>query len=253
MSQTSAPPALRGHVDGICVGERFVEVRGWVCALDRSSAEPPLTLALNGRRFTGYGLTMRRDLAEAGIAGGIAFFDAVLPIDDATPDQAHELAIADAVGRTCTLPVAPARVALFTPLGAIDAAGARLISGWVFDPYHAGGGAHPSLYFDGDFVCRLHPGIDRQDLSYDLGDGLKSFGYEILGEILVPHLARLHRRDPDRVGTLVLASSGIALAAAPVRLQDGAPVMAQSAPCRPPTRLSVSDHLTALLIGVGRG
>jgi hypothetical protein len=247
MSQANPPPALRGHVDGVFVAERFVEVRGWVCALDRTPAEPPLTLALNGRQFAGYGLTMRRDLAEAGIAGGIAFFDAVLPIDDATPDQAHQLTITDAVGRGCTLPAAPARVATFTPLGAIDAAGARLISGWVFDPYHEGGGAHPCLYFDGDFVCRLNPAIDRQDLSYDLGDGLKSFGYEILGEILVPPLIRLHRRDPARVGTLVLASSGMALASAPLSLHDGAPVMAPSAPCRPPIRLPVSDHLAALL------
>jgi hypothetical protein len=242
------PPALRGHFDGVFVAEHFVEVRGWVCCLDRTPAEPPLTLTLHGKRFAGYGLNMRRDLAEAGIAGGRAFFDAVLPIDDATPDDDFALGITDALGNSCTLQPAPARIARFVPLGAIDAADARLISGWVFDPFHADGGAHPALFFDGDFVCPLHPTIDRNDLSYDLGDGMKSFGYEVQGEVLVPHLARLQRRDTSRAGTLVLASSGIALASAPVRLENGAPVMGPAAPCRPPAPIPVSDVLASLLL-----
>jgi hypothetical protein len=244
---TPPPPTLRGHFDGVFVAERFVQVRGWVCCLDRTPAEPPLTLTLNGRQFAGFGLNARRDLAAAGIAGGMAFFDAVLPIEDATVEHSYALGITDSLGNVCTLQAVPARVVPFAPVGAIDEAGERLISGWVFDPHHAGGAAHPCLVFDGEFVCRIHPTINRHDLSYDLGGGHKPFGYELLAEVLVPHLARLQRRDPSRVGTLCLASSCLALSCAPVRLENGAPAVGPATPCRPPIRLPASDRLAELL------
>jgi hypothetical protein len=242
---------LRGHYDGVFVAERFVQVRGWICTLDRRAAEPPLTLTLHGRRFPGYGLNRRRDLAEAGIGEGFAFFDAVLPIEDAAMEASYALGITDALGDSCTLQPAASRVRRFAPLGAIDEAGARGISGWVFDPHHGGGAAHPSLFFDGEFVCRVHPTIDRHDLSYDLGDGMKSFGYEVSGEVLVPHLTRFCRREPRRSGGLILASSGVSLAAVTVGLEGGSPVMVSRADVRESARVWVSDRLALLLAESG--
>jgi hypothetical protein len=245
----SPPGPLRGHLDAVLVSDNFIQVCGWVCTLDKRQAETPLRFTVKGKSFGGFGLNMRQDLAEAGIADGNAFFDVVLPIDDGELGVAYDVQVTDAVGAACSIYYPAHSVARFMPSGAIDEVGARVITGWVFDPQPSPGAGAAAFYLGDEFMCHVRPSIDRSDLCYDLGLGQKAYGYEIPGETLSRTLDRLEPRYGRGDHTLILASSGYALASVALRRDEtGAISLLNAAKPRAPTApVLASDFLDCLM------
>ncbi len=236
----SAPGRLRGHVDMVAIGKGFVHVQGWVCGLDGAQVTQPVTIGLCGQTFAGYGLSHRPDLESAGIAGGLAALNAVVPITSCPLEIGHEVVLTDANGSSCSLYCPAARVSFFVPSGFIDHVGSSSVTGWVFDPgaSNSDGGR---LLLDEDWVANIDNTLERYDLTFDVGDGQRAFGFECATDVISEAI----RRRPyikDGNATLGLASSGWLVAALKIRLLDDKLVPAAPEPA-PPRRILASDCL----------
>ena len=251
----AAPPALlpelsldlRGHVDAIAVGRGFIHLQGWACTADGSAVTMPLTIDVGGRSFPGFNLRFRADLDAAGIGGGQAAIDVVIPIDGLALGTGHAITFTDAAGLWGTFWCAAENVWPFVPLGHIEQVHTRFVQGWVFDPGAADSRHAPRLLLDGEVVTAVVPGVERFDLNFDSGNGGRIYGFEIAAD---PIAAALQRRSHLRhaAASLGLVSSGVVVASARVRLVEGE-LVAVDEPLKrvAPFRLPASDRLDELL------
>jgi hypothetical protein len=238
--------SLRGHIDIIYVANTFIEVRGWVCNIDNTSAEPPLTLMVDGQAFGGFGLSQRDDLVQAGIADGIAAIDAVVPLTNQPPAAEYNVIIKDASGVTGQLFCPVERVSIFEPSGAFDYVDGRHVGGWVFDPA-AVTEKPPELQLDGEIVARLTRAIERPDLSFDLGDSRRLFGFEAQMDEVRREVVRRRGSTLSGTTTVTLVSSGFALATAHIRLADEGAYLESTTTVVPSTRVHTSYMLDRLM------
>lgn len=241
---------LKGSIDVVRVGRDFLNIEGWVCQADKKQAEIPIVFSCGGSQFSGFGLNMRADLAAAGIAGGVAGFNILIPHP---PDRLAEnlsLAVTDLSGAKHTLTAAKEVVKPFTPAGAIDRVTAQTVSGWIFNPAAGKGASHAQLFFEDEYLCGVIPGLERIELDFDLGDGMKVFGFEVPSESLRDAM-RLHAsRFRGRNGRLSLVASGMCLSTAEVRWSDENLLMVGVQSFHTiKQKLPASDHLASRWFG----
>ena len=242
----SAQRALRGHIDAVHVGYGFLHVCGWVCGIDGTAAEPPMTISVNGHAFGGYKLSQRDDLLLAGIADGMAAIDVVLPLAGHRVDADCNVTITDATGKFCELACSADRHGLFLPQGALEAVGGGYISGWIFDP-GATSERPPHLLMEDEFVAALVPTTDRFDLPFDFGDGQRRFGFQVTIEAVRRKLLRRKDSINGTTAMLALVSSGYMIATAKIRMVDEDLVLLAKSCALPPMRICSSDILDQLL------
>ena len=234
---------LRGHVDSLAFGKGFVHVQGWVCAADGTQIAQPVTVGLCGQTLAGYGLSHRADLEAAGIAGGLAALNAVVPITSCAQDTGHEVILADADGSACSLYCPPERVGMFLPSGFIDHVGPTSVTGWLFDP-GAGTPAGSQLLLNEDWAADIDSVMERYDLTFDVGNGQRAFGFECAADVISDAMRR-RRHMKGRVGLLGLASSGWLVAEVKIRLLDDR-LVSEAPELVPPRRIVTSDCLTKM-------
>ena len=215
----SAKQTLQGHIDAVLVACGFIEIRGWVCHDDTSPSEPPLAITLNGRTFSGFNVRQREDLVQARIATGMAAFDAILPVAEQPVGAGYAIGVSDASGASCELVCSSDRVSAFMPRGFIDLLDEHYITGWVFDPSFTSK-CIPELRLDGELVNTLALTVDRPDLSFDLGNSCKFFGFEAPIDNVRHKMARRGGPQTGKSAMLTLSSSGFDLAAARVLLTE---------------------------------
>jgi hypothetical protein len=238
--------SLRGFIDGILVARDFIELQGWICRADNASAEPPLTFAVNGRSFSGFGLSERHDLAEANIADGMAAVDLVLLVKNFPIGAECAIEVTDATGAVCTLTCAPDRLTPFWARGAFDSGDGWHIGGWLFDP-GATPAKPPQILMDDEFLAVPVLTIDRADLPFDLGDGRRLYGFQVPMEVARREFRRRNGAAASGTATLTLASGGCVLATAQVILGDQPAALVGTTVVIPPRRLHASDMLDRLL------
>lgn len=242
---------LLGSIDAVRVGKDFINIEGWVCKADKKQAETPVVFSLQGLPFSGFGLNLRPDLANAGIANGVAGFNILIPQDGAQIPPHFALELTDLSGATCTLAAAPAVITTFTPSGAIDGVTSQIISGWIFNPVlplaatPGHDGCHAHLFFEDEYVGGVVAHLERIDLAFDLGDGMKVFGFEVSSEGVLAAVQRLAARMPGRDGRLSLVASGLCLSVAQLRWSDNKLVIAEVKSFQPAVcKVAASDHLS---------
>jgi hypothetical protein len=190
---------------------------------------------------------MRPDLAQVGIAEGLAGFSVYIPIANVQLDTDIEITIHDALGARCALTCPAGRVTDYEPRGYIDSLDGSLITGWVFDPLLLYSFEAPSLHFRYEQICQLQLTLERPDLLSDSGDGLKTFGFEVASAILIEEMAR-QKFTPGQAGLLTLVSSGYELSALSVTLEhDKSLSSLRALETAAGGRVPVSDWLDASL------
>ena len=248
---TGRPPPggvpLMGHVDAVSVGRRFVRVEGWACGFDQRPGAAPIAFTVGGRQFDGFGFSHRSDLERAGIGDGYAAFDAILPLEDGRRDVDYEFRITDSMGGACVLRCPRERVSRFRPLGFLDEVTSRSVLGWFFDPDLAWSGGEGFLGLNDDEVHEVRATSERHDLRFDLGDGRKTFGFDIAAESIAHEITRRVALR-GRECALSLMLSGFAVSSVGVRVEDGKLVMASRPPAESETRrVMTSDFLAAAM------
>ncbi|MCZ2498679.1 hypothetical protein GN316_18095 [Xylophilus sp. Kf1] len=212
---------LKGSIDAVWIGRDFVDIEGWVCKSDLRQAETPIVFTYRGQKFSGFGLNVRPDLSAAGIAAGMAGFNILLPNPDGVVPDPFVIEVADLSGARRSWTAAPEVVRPFTPAGAIDRVTSQTISGWIFNAGLAMTAHHAELYFEDEYLCGVVPHLERIELDFDRGDGMKSFGFEVSGDALRSGLTRHLARLRDGNGRLSLVAAGLVLSVAEVRWREG--------------------------------
>lgn len=213
-------PTLRGSIDVVRIGKDFLHIEGWVSRWDKKQAEVPISFSFQGGKFSGFGLNVRPDLAKAGIADGVAGFNIFIPNPSGCVPDVFEIDVTDLNGATRTLTAKPECLLPFTPIGAIDRVTAQTISGWIFDPVPLPDGGQPALFFEDEFLCVIRPRLERMELGFDMGDGMKLFGFEVSSELLREAMHSLSVRYRGRNGQLSLVAAGVRLSSCELALSD---------------------------------
>ncbi len=168
-------PALKAHLDSIEIGDGFVFLCGWVLPLNDATIAEPLSIVVDGQRFSPIPLERRQDLQSAGVSEGRAGFMVSLPVR--LGNSVPRITIADGQGAAAVLDMSQAKIGRFSPRGAIDDVEAEGVTGWVFDPALMMRDGEPLLSIDGGAESSLSLGLDRSDVPYTCFGFPRTYGF----------------------------------------------------------------------------
>ncbi len=168
-------PPLKAHLDILELGDDFIFLSGWVLARDGARIVEPLSIVVDGERFSPIPLEKRADFEVAGVADGQAGFMVSLPVSTGT--DLPRIVIADATGAVVNLAPSQASVRRFVPRGAIDDVEAEGVSGWVFDPALMMRNGRPDISIDGGSPHPVTLSFDRSDVPYTCFGFPRTFGF----------------------------------------------------------------------------